>query len=733
MRKLLFEGKYLDAQRLSNKTFPRYAAAGNNYGMPYQTAGSLFIDFPGGGKISRYRRELDISRAIATISYRLNGINFKREVFASIPDNVIIVRLTADKPGSISCSLSVNCPFKTHQVQTRKGRLLLSALTSTVDNKTGRVRYQVEVCPRIEKGTVISTDTSLIISKADEATIYISIATNFVNYKDISGNAAKKASGYIRAVLKKNYKEVKAAHIAAYKKYFDRVSLDLGVTAAAKKPTDVRVAQFAEGKDPDLAALYFQFGRYLLISSSFPGSQPANLQGKWNAEVHPPWDSKYTVNINTEMNYWPAEIAALPEMHQPLFQMLKDLSQTGKKSASHIYHARGWNLHHNTDLWRITGVVDGGYYGIWPMGGAWLCQQIWQHYVYTGDTAFLREYYPVLKGAATFYVDVLQAEPSHHWLVVCPSMSPEHSYMKKDGTSIDITYGTTMDNQLVFDLFSHAIAAAGILGKDRQFSDTLRMKRDSLPPMQIGQYGQLQEWIKDWDKPDDHHRHESHLYGLFPSNQISAFRTPELFAAARTSLLQRGDISTEWSMAWKMNLWDRLLDGDHSMKLLKDLLAPPQKDKSVTYPNLFAAYPPFQIDGNFGATAGIAHMLLQSDNGSLFILPALPHEWKKGEVKGLRGRGGFIVDIAWKDGNVSKLVIHSTIGGNCRISTYSGLKAAGNFSLDTAWLQNAFFNVPKIKQPLISSKAHVEAPKLKHLYRYSFSTEPGKTYVIKPL
>jgi alpha-L-fucosidase 2 len=733
MRKLLFTGKYLQAQLLSNQTFPRYAAKDNNYGMPYQTAGNLFIDFQNPGKITRYRRELDISRAIATVSYRVNGVNYKREVFASIPDNVIIVRLTADKPASISCNLKLKCPFKKYLVQTNKGKLSLSAVTGSVDNKTGKVRYQVEVFPKTEGGVLTATDSTLEIAKADTATLYISIATNFVSYKDISGDPGKKASQYLKKALKKSYAEAKRAQINAYRKYFDRVSLDLGRTRAAKKPTDVRVAEYGSERDPGLAALYFQFGRYLLISSSFPGSQPANLQGKWNAEVHPPWDSKYTVNINTEMNYWPAEIAALPEMHEPLFEMLKDLSQTGKESASHMYHARGWNLHHNTDLWRITGIVDGGYYGIWPMGGAWLSQQLWQHYVYTGDTGFLKQYYPVLKGAAMFYVDVLQVEPSHHWLVVSPSMSPEHSHMKKDGVSIDITYGTTMDNQLVFDLFSHTIAAAKILGRDAKFADTLRMKKDSLPPMQIGQYGQLQEWIKDWDKPHDHHRHESHLYGLFPSNQISAFRTPELFKAARNSLIQRGDESTEWSMAWKINLWDRLLDGDHAMRLLKDILTPPQKNKSGTYPNLFAAYPPFQIDGNFGATAGIAHMLLQSDEGRLFVLPALPGTWKRGEVKGLRGRGGFIVDMVWEGGKLSKLVVHSTLGGACRIRTYSKVKAAGDFSLDTASLANAFFSVPEIKKPLISPKAHLSGVKVKKTYLYSFTTEPGKSYVLKSL
>ncbi len=733
IRRLLFEGKNLEAQRLSNRTFPREAPPDNNYGMPYQTAGSLYIQFPNQKKVSNYKRDLDIRNAVAHVSYQSNGVNYKREYIASIPDQVIMVRLTADQPGSISFDLNLNTPFQKYQVETKQGRLILSGVTGSRDNKKGKVHYQVQVYPKIEGGAIRATDSSLKIRKANKATVYLSIATNFINYKDLSGNASEKASGFLEKALNKDYILAKEDQITCYRKYFDRVSLDLGTTEAAKKPTDIRIAHFKKEKDPALPALFFQFGRYLLITSSYPGSQPANLQGKWNAQLNPPWDSKYTVNINTEMNYWPAEVTGLSEMHQPLFDMLKDLSVTGRESASKMYHARGWNMHHNTDLWRITGLVDGGYYGIWPMGGAWLTQQIWQHYLFTGDTAFLRDYYPVLKGAAAFYVDVLQVEPEHHWLVVSPSMSPEHSYMHKDGVSVDITYGTTMDNQLVFDVFSHTIAAAKILERDQSFSDTLQQKRDSLPPMQIGQYGQLQEWIKDWDNPNDHHRHVSHLYGLFPGNQISPFRNPKLFEAARTSLIQRGDVSTGWSMAWKINLWARLLDGNHALKLLKDQLRLPEEGQSGggTYPNLFDAHPPFQIDGNFGGTAGIANMLLQSDGGSLFILPALPDEWGSGEVKGLRTVGGFIVDIAWKERKLTRLTIHSTIGGNCRIRTYDPVQMEGKFSLDTTLLPNPFFKIPDVKAPLVSPRANLKGLQLDKTYVYSFETNPGETYHIK--
>lgn len=734
IRELLFEEKYLAAQKLSNKTFPRHAPSNSNYGMPYQTAGNLYIHFDGHDEVENYRRTLDISNAIASVSYRSNGINYKREYFASIPDNVIIIRLTADKPKSITCDLHLNSLFKRCKINTKEDKLSLSGVTSSIANKAGKVHYQIQTFSKIEGGKVTATDSSLKIIKANAATVYVSIATNFINYKDISGNEIKKATQYLNSALKKDYKTAKTTHIATYKKYFDRVSLDLGVTDAAKKPTNIRVAEFPKENDPALAALYFQFGRYLLISSSFPGSQTANLQGKWNAELNPPWDSKYTVNINTEMNYWPSEITALPEMHQPLFKMLKDLSQTGKQSASEMYHARGWNMHHNTDLWRITGIVDGGYYGIWPMGGAWLSQQIWKHYLYTADTSFLKKYYPVLKGAAMFFVDVLQEEPTHHWLVVSPSMSPEHSYARKEDIALDIAYGTTMDNQLVFDLFSRTIKAAKVLGTDPLFCDTLHRKLNLLPPMQIGKYGQLQEWIKDWDKKGDHHRHVSHLYGLFPSNQISPYRTPKLFEAARKSLVMRGDISTGWSMAWKINLWAQLLDGNHARKLLKDQLKPPKEGESGgTYSNLFDAHPPFQIDGNFGVTSGIAHMLLQSDDGNLFILPALPEKWQSGAVKGLRARGGFIVNIQWDKGKVTKLTIHSKHGGNCRLRTYTPLQAVNQFNLSKASgvNTNPFFATPNIKQPLVSSNVSLEGLHLPRTYRYDFETIPGETYILK--
>jgi alpha-L-fucosidase 2 len=730
MRRLLFESKFKEAQELSNRTFPRQAPKDNNYGMQYQPVGNLLIDFPGHAGATAYHRELDIERAVVTISYKVNETTYKREMFASLADGVIIVRLTANKANGISCTFSANSPHKVKNSKTSNGLLNLSGKTSDVDNKKGRIEFMAQIQPISEGGILTATDTSLVISGANAVTVYISIGTNYKNYNDISGDPRTKASSFLVPAIQKKYELAKTDHIKKYKKYFDRVSLNLGMSGNGKKPTNTRIAEFANGKDPGLTALYFQFGRYLLISGSQPGGHPTNLQGKWNDKMNPPWDSKYTININTEMNYWPAEVTNLGELHQPLFSLIKDLSVTGKESASKMYHARGWNAHHNTDLWRITGPVDGGFYGMWPMGGAWLTQHLWYHYMYTGDKAFLKEMYPILKGAATFYVDVLQEEPSHKWLVVSPSMSPENTYQSNVGLSA----GTTMDNQLVFDVFSNAIQAAAVLNTDPTFADTLTSMIKRLPPMQVGQYGQLQEWLWDWDKPNDQHRHVSHLYGLFPSNQVSPYRNPALFEAARTTLVSRGDKSTGWSMGWKVNWWARLQDGNRAYKLISDQLTPAPMETSGqnggTYPNLFDAHPPFQIDGNFGCTSGIAEMLVQSHEGAVHILPALPDAWPDGKVTGLVTRGAFVVDIVWKNGNVKTVRVTSKLGGNLRIRSYNEIgnksksivvKAAGSNP-------NPFFALAEIREPLISEKATLPFLALKKIFEYDLPTKAGASY-----
>ncbi len=727
VQELLFDGKSEEAQELVNQHF----ISNKSHGMPYQTVGNLKLSFSNHENYSDYYRELDIESAVTTTRYKVGDVEYETNVFASHPDQVIVVQMKTDKPGALNFSATMDRPEGADISISDNNELVLNGRTTDFEGLEGKVEFQAISRIENEGGKVIAKNGTLEVKNADAVTIYISIGTNFKKYDDLSGNAAEEAANYLEALNNKNAGEIYQNHLKDYQTYFNRVSLDLGETEAANFPTDERVANFKEGDDPALVSLYFQFGRYLLITSSRPGTQPANLQGIWNHQLTPAWDSKYTVNINTEMNYWPAEITNLSEFHEPLIQMVKELSETGRKTARDMYGAEGWVMHHNTDIWRMTGAIDGSYWGMWPMGGVWLSQHLFDKYEFSGDEDFLRSIYPVVKEASKFYLDFMMNEPENNWLVVSPSVSPELAPTAHPESSL--SYGTTMDNQLIFDLFSRTAKAAEILGEDEDFIAELNEKRQQLAPMQIGSWGQLQEWIKDWDDPESDHRHVSHLYGLYPSNQISPYRNPELFQAAKTSLVARGDESTGWSMGWKVNLWARLLDGDHALKLIKDQLTPSMQEdhseKGGTYPNLFDAHPPFQIDGNFGCTAGIAEMLMQSHDGAIHILPALPEAWEEGEVTGLRARGGFVVAIAWQE-NHAEVSIDSKLGGNLRIRSYRPLEGEELEEADGD-NPNKFYNFPEIKQPLVSEEANLDEIEIQQVYEYDLETSKGGNYVLK--
>lgn len=666
VRKLLFEGKQREAERLAME----HLMSRPLRQMMYQPFGDVYIDMPGHQQPADYERRLELDSGIASVRYRIGDTTYTREVFASVPDQAIVVHLTADRPGRVACTIRLDSPQEGTATEAQAdGQLRLHGqLRDRVEPRSGEVmpcglKYEARLAASAGGGKCRAAGDSLQVEEADSLTLILVAATSFRNYHDTSADPAERCAQSMARVAGKSAAELRARQIADHRRLMRRVWLDLGTSGAEQETTDQRIKKAGRQDDPQLAVLYFQYGRYLLAASSRPGCQPANLQGIWNDKLLPPWGSKWTVNINTEMNYWPAEVTNLAECHQPLFDMLDDLRQTGRRTAQVHYGCRGWVLHHNTDLWRGAAPINNSNHGIWPTGGAWLARHLWEHFRFSGDGEFLRAHaYPIMKEAALFFVDFLVKDPKTGWLVSTPSNSPEQG---------GLVAGPSMDHQIIRDLFTATIEASQILGVDEPLREQLREIRGRIAPNQIGRFGQLQEWLEDKDDPKNQHRHMSHMFALYPGCEITPRGTPQLAQACRVSLTQRGDGGTGWSKAWKISLWARLTDGNHAHKMLRELVA------TSTLPNMFDSCPPFQIDGNFGGTAGLAEMLLQSHAGEVALLPALPDAWPQGCVRGLRARGGLEVDIAWQRCRAVSAALKASHDGRPKIRPPRGQRIVG--------------------------------------------------------